>query len=974
MTMSKRTRTALLLLVVLLATAAAVLAALGTFFTEYLWFEHLGFGSVFVTVLLARVGTGAAFGLFALLVLGLHILFIGRFSSPREDWTVATSDGESIDLKEVVRRISTPVVIAAAITAAAALGYWASLHWEEVLKLFNRTPFGRTEPILGEDIGFYLFALPALQFAQQWLVFLTGLGLVMSAVVYFLRDAVIVKGRSLEMSPTVRGHLLVAFSCVLLVVAWGWRLEMFELLFSKRGVAYGATYTDVHANLVAYPIMIAACIAAALVLLYLVARPPGGKKDTWIPVAALGGVVVLYLLTAFVWPTAVQQLVVRPNELEKETPYLEHAIRGTRAAYGLDRVESRDFSADAALTARDLERNRGTIDNIKLWDHRPLLTTYRQIQAIRLYYDFPSISVDRYRVGGRPRQVMLSPRELVAGQLPAQAKTWVNRHLQYTHGHGLCLSPVNRVVEQGLPELWVKDIPPRSRHPGLEVTRPEIYYGLATTDYALVKTTTREFDFPEGTANRYATYQGEGGVGVGSFFRRLLFAVRMADVNLLFTRYLAKESRVLFNRTVQERVAAVAPFLMLDPEPYLVLAGGRLFWIQDAYTISYRYPYSQPTSLGKRRRINYIRNSVKVVVDAYHGRARLYIWDAKDPMVRTYARMFPDLFLPAEAMPGDLRAHVRYPKELFTIQAAMYESFHMTDPQVFYTQEDKWSVARELAGKRETGEQGPAAPGGTLQPGQMQPHYMVMRLPGETREEFLLMVPYTPVGKENMVAWMAARCDGESHGNLLVYSFPKKKLVFGPMQIEARIDQNENISKWITLRGHMGSRVIRGELLVIPVEDSIMYVEPIYLRATQTQVPELKQVIVAHGKRLAMRDDLSSALRAVFPEKKLQPPVGTSPGHGVSEPALVAAGDSSPLDLVRRAAGHHEAAYRSLARIDWAGYGKEQTALRRTLEALSRRLDEFPASHDQPAPPPSQEDGGEAGASDDRAIRHQGRR
>jgi uncharacterized membrane protein (UPF0182 family) len=944
-------RKKLTILAIILVIVAAVLAGLGTFYTDYLWFEHLGFDSVFIKVFLAQVGIGAVFGAVAFLLLMLHIVLIRKYSKPRKEWTIPTAGGDVIDVKQIVSKVSTPVVIAAAVIVAVVMGYWASRHWEETLRFLNRTPFGSSEPILGQDIGFYLFVLPTMQFVQEWLVYLTGLCLVMSAVVYFLRGSVVVKGRFLEMPLNVQGHLLFAVASILLVLAWGWRIEMFETLFSKRGVAYGATYTDVYVNLVVYRVMIAACVVCALYLFYLMYSKPRGKKATKQPGYALAGVVGLYLLGSFVAPTMVQQFVVNPNELDKEKIYLDHAIKGTRAAYGLDQIEVKEFPANNNLTIKDIEQSSATIDNIKIWDHRPLRSTYKQVQVIRLYYDFPSISVDRYTAADRYWQVMLSARELVVGQLEDQAQTWVNQHLQYTHGYGVCLSPVKLVVGEGLPDLWIKDIPPESRYPHMRIHRPEIYYGQATTEYVLVKTTTKEFDYPKGRENVYTTYGGEGGVGIGSFFRRLLFTIRMADINILFTGYLTDESRILYNRTIQERVTAVAPFLMYDQEAYMTVVGGRLYWIQDAYTVSYRYPYSQPTPLGRGKRINYIRNSVKVVVDAYNGKMTFYIFDDKDPMVRTYAKMFPDLFKPGSEMPAKMRAHVRYPKDLFQIQAATYESFHMTDPQVWYNQEDKWRVSRELGEKtlgrqqeQTGGPKGAVTAKQVTQSERMAPYYMIMKLPGEPKEEFLLMVPYTPANKDNMVAWMTARCDGDNYGKLLVYTFPKKKLIFGPMQIEARIDQDDHISQWITLRNQQGSTVIRGDLLVIPIRESILYVEPIYLEATQTQLPELKQVIVSFGKRLTMKPDLRSALYKVFGVKDdkvaaKKPPDRTKAPTPAPPDVPVQAGVEGARQLVQKARAHYEAGQEKVAKGDWAGYGAEQARLRRVLDQLANKLE-----------------------------------
>ncbi|MFH1129701.1 MAG: UPF0182 family protein, partial [Pseudomonadota bacterium] len=564
-------RKKLIILAVVLFVIAALFAGLGNFLTEYMWFAHLGFGTVFTKVLVARVGIGVAFGLVALVVLGIHILLIRKFSKPREDWSISTPEGD-IDLKSIVGKVTTPVVVAGAFVVAAIMGYLASRHWEDVLKFFNQSSFGEKEPILGKDIGFYLFVLPTMQFVQEWLLYLTGLCAVLSGLVYFARGALEMDGRLPKMSSQVRGHLLFALSCIILVVGFGYRVEMFETLFSKRGVAYGATYTDVTANLIAYRIMIGACAVCAAYLLVLIGSKKEGNAVVKRAGYSLAVVVGLYFLGSFAWPTVVERLVVKPNQLQKERKYLEYAIAGTRKAYELDKIESKEFPANANLEQGQLERNQATLDNIKIWDHRPLRSTYQQLQVIRLYYDFPEVDVDRYWVDGRYWQVMLSARELVHEQLPAQSQTWMNIHLQFTHGHGLCLSPVKKTDKEGMPDFWVKDIPPKSTYDNLKVTRPEIYYGRRTDSFALVKTKMQEFDYPRGKENSYTTYMGKGGVGIGNFFWRILFAIRFGDADLLFTSQLTDDSMILFNRNIQERIYTVAPFLMLDQEPYMVVA------------------------------------------------------------------------------------------------------------------------------------------------------------------------------------------------------------------------------------------------------------------------------------------------------------------------------------------------------------------------------------------------------------------
>jgi uncharacterized membrane protein (UPF0182 family) len=959
--MSKKMRKTLLVVVVALLVVGAVLAGLGNFWTEYQWFAQLSFGPVYVKVLLAQVGIGVAFGLFALFLLWIHLRMIRRFSQPRRDWAIPTPEGE-IDIRQIVSKVSGPVVATGAVIVATIMGYYASGNWEEVLKYVQRTDFGETEPILGKDLGFYLFVLPSLQFVQTWLLYLTALCAVLSAAVYFLRHSIEMDGRLPKMSDGVRGHLLGAIACVLGVIALGYRVEMFEALFSKRGVAYGATFTDVYANLIAYRVMIGACLVCAVYLLYSIRAKAPGKKAITHPAYALAGVGVLYLLGTFAIPWVVQRFVVDPDELNKEWTFLEHAIAGTRKAYGLDTIERREFPAEATLSYESLTTtHKVTLENVKIWDHRPLRATYRQLQEIRQYYSFPEIDIDRYWVDGEYRQVMLAAREVIHSNLQKESQTWVNKHLIYTHGYGLVLSPVNVADKEGMPDLWVKDFPPKAPgRPVLAVKRPGIYFGRHTESYALVNTLEKEFDYPRGKeGNAFTTYSGKGGVSIGSFLSRLLFAIRFGHLDILFTTRLTENSRILFNRRIQHRVHTVAPFLMLDQEPYMVIQEGRLVWLQDAYTISYRYPYSQPTPLGRRRRINYIRNSVKVAVDAYDGTMTFYIWDEKDPLIRTYAKIFPELFTPKSAMPQSLRAHVRYPKDLFNIQAHMYEAFHMIKPKDFYQKEDLWQVSPQMtekaAGHQPAAEKGVGVTASTVTSGTatMRPYYMVMRLPNESREEFLLMVPYTPTNKLNMLAWLAARCDGDDYGKVIVYTFPKDKLVYGPMQVEARISQDPEISKWITLRDQRGSAVIRGELLVIPVENSLLYVEPFYLRSTQASIPELKLVVAGFGESVAMGATLEDALRAVF---KVKPAGQPSAVAKVDPPTSPLASTTTATELVSRALERYRASQDRLKQGDWAGYGAEQTSLQRVLEALGRKLGAQlqPPQPVTPAPGPHQ--------------------
>ena len=613
-----------------------------------------------------------------------------------------------------------------------------------------------------------------------------------------------------------------------------------------------------------------------------------------------------------IFPATFQRVYVKPNELELEAPYIQRSIALTQEAYNLRQIRVKPFPAEEGLTAQSLKDNRATIDNIRLWDWQPLIDTYAQLQEIRTYYRFHDVDVDRYELDGSYQQVMLSARELESALLPPNAQTWVNLHVLFTHGNGVVMSPVTRKSTEGLPIFYLQDIPPVASG-GPAVREPRIYFGQSANSYVIVKGSTPEFDYPKGKDNVYSTYDGVAGVAVGGIARRTLFAWYFDDPNILLSRYITGESRILFRRNVQELVRTIAPVLRLDRDRYMVVSNGRLFWMQDAYTTSSWFPYAQPVAGGT----NYIRNSVKVVIDAYNGTVEFYVADPTDTIVATYQRIFPGLFKPFGAMPAELQKHIRYPEDLFHIQAQVYRAYHMDIPEVFYNREDLWQFPRQAT-----------AIEGVADDAEMAPYYINMRLPGETRAEFFLMLPMLPSRRQNMIAWLAARCDPPDYGKLIVYEFPKDKLVFGPSQIEARINQNTEISQQISLWNRMGSRVIRGNLLVVPIENSLLYVSPLYLRAKTGQLPELKRVIAAYGDRVVMDDTLPAALAALFKDASLgsvpMPAAGPSP--------------AGPTDgRAREALNHYDRAIERLRAGDWGGFGAELDALRPLLEELSQR-------------------------------------
>ncbi|PWB80352.1 MAG: UPF0182 family protein, partial [Candidatus Methylomirabilota bacterium] len=599
-----------------------------------------------------------------------------------------------------------------------------------------------------------------------------------------------------------------------------------------------------------------------------------------------------------------QRFRVVPNEIAAESPYITHNIRFTRQAYGLDRIDEREFPAEDTLTREELRRNDLTIKNIRLWDHRPLLTTYGQLQEIRTYYKFVDVDNDRYLIDGEYRQIMLSAREMSYQHLPGQS--WINEHLIFTHGYGVVFGPVNRITPEGLPEFFIKDIPPVSTTP-IKVTRPEIYYGELDNDYVIVGTRAQELDYPSGEKNVYSTYTGQGGVPLNSFGRKLLFATRFGTMKILLSQDLTPDSRIMYYRQIAERVKRAAPFLLFDRDAYLVIGrDGRLFWIIDAYTTSDMYPYSEPIrGVG-----NYIRNSVKAVVDAYNGSVSFYLADLDDPLIKAYDRAFPGLFQPLDAMPDDLKAHLRYPQGMFNVQARLYSTYHMQDPQVFYNKEDLWSI-----------------------PAEMEPYYTIMRLPGEAKEEFILLLPFTPNRKDNMIAWLAARSDPPHYGKLTAFNFPKAKLVYGPRQINARIDQDSFISQQLSLWSQRGSTVIRGSLLAIPIERSLLYVQPLYLAAEKGSLPELKRIVVAQGNQIAMEETLDTALAKVFggsARATVEARIPPSPG-------VPSAVDSSVKALVTRAYDHYTRAQELLRQGNFAGYGEEVKRLESALKELRAR-------------------------------------
>jgi len=953
-----------------LLVAFLLLWVVVSLYPDWLWFDNLGFAPVFWTMLFSRFGFGIAIWL-VLTAMIIASLYAAKRLNPHPGGpALRVADGYAAQLG-LSDKVLNNILIVAILVPTLLVAAKGAEQWDLLLRYCNQQPFGSTDPIFGKDVGFYLFSLPFYLFLRMGLLVLTVLTGLITAGWYLKQgalqievdmspvDAVPTSMPKFSITPNARQHLIFIGGVIALLLAWGYHLKMYELLYSTQGPAFGASYTDVYVKALAYKIMRFVGLSFALALLYTAFK--FRFKLIWVSGAVWLGAAALLL---FMLPMVIQQFIVKPNELARETPFIGHNISYTREAYNLNKIEEVDFEVKNELTLADIDSEDPTIQNIRVWDERPLLQTYKQIQSIRLYYDFINVDVDRYHIDERYRQVMLAVRELVVDNLPPQANTWVNRHLKYTHGYGLASSAVNELTSEGLPRLLVKDVPP-TFEPDLEIGRPEIYYGEKTDSYVLVNTKTEEFDYPKGDKNVYTRYQGKGGVPIGSFLRRLLFAVEFMDPQILFTTYLSPETRIMFKRRIRERARLIAPFLDYDSDPYIVISNGRLYWIQDAYTTSAMYPYSRRTyGRGQNKVINYIRNSVKVTIDAYNGEVAFYLMDESDPIAQTYRKIFPDLLKPFEEMPDSLKNHIRYPKDLFKLQVETYTEYHMEDEQVFYNQEDRWQTPDELYGGSR---------------GEMEPYYIILKLPEEAKEEFLLMIPFTPSQKDNMIGWLAARSDLPNYGNLIVYKLPKEKLVYGPMQIEARVDQQTEISRELSLWGQMGSRVIRGNLLAIPIRDTFIYVEPVYLEAiqeaaappptgqpqsrgfsrqqprgrralplrqtgsTSSALPELKRIIVAYDNRLVMEETLDAALAGVLGEGFLQAQKDTVPvpiGATAETSPSVPAGIRDPSNLAPQALAHYHRAKERLREGDWAGYGKALDDLEKVLKQITEKMEQ----------------------------------
>jgi uncharacterized protein len=874
----------------------AILAFIPGLIQKWLWMRQLGFTGVFWTLFSVRWELFCAALVVALLYLWINVRVAAKTVA---SFRVSSLTGESglatkLGIQIAPRVLNLAMGAGAAIVALFyALMYYA--RWDTYLRFRYGGSFGLSDPLFGIDAGFYLFRLPFYELLQSSLTALAVITFLAILAFYaYFGSLGFSRGRPVEgWSTKATPHLSTLF--FVLVASWGWGfyLDRFELLYSTQGVVYGAGYTADHVTRIAYWIMMGAAAALCAFLVLNIFRPRFRAI-----VIGFGIYAALYIVGVWLGPALFQRFTVQPNELARETPYLKNNIEFTRKAYSLDTIQETSYPALADLTPEVIARNQDTIQNIRLWDWRPLLQMYQQAQEIRLYYQFYQADVDRYHLPDGYHQVVLSARELSA-ELPAQAQTWVNQKLQFTHGYGVVMSFVSKTIGEGFPQYILKNIPPESAY-GLTIDQPAIYYGESMPGYRIVATGVKEFDYPKGNQNVYTSYAGTGGIPLDSLWKRLLFAWTQADVNILLTSYLQPESRIQIWRRVQERVKQIAPFLRLDQDPYAVVSEGKQYWIQDAYTVSDHFPYSTPHAAAFEEGLNYIRNSVKVVVNMYDGTVRFYVMDPNDPVLAVYRRAFPGVFMDLNQLSADLKTHLRYPEDLFSIQADQYRTFHMTVPQVYYNREDLWVLPQENYA-------GNVAP--------MKPYYILMKLPGSDQLEYLLMTPFTPQKRNNMISWLAARCDFPEYGKMLFYRLPKERLIYGPMQIEAMIDQNTTISQQLTLWDQKGSRVIRGNLIPVPIENAFLYVVPVYLTAEGTDFPQLKRVIVISDDKVAMEPTLDEAIQSVF---------GTQQPQNPAEAAR-------PQPELGQARAEFDEAQKAMQQGNWEKFGKAMEALKRLL-------------------------------------------
>jgi len=883
--------------------------------TDYLWYDNLGQSAVFTTRIWSQLAVGAIFGLLTFGILYANMR-VARNMAPKAV-PVGLPEGTPEQLVVVIEALRGklgPVLDKAIVIAAVWFGFVngtaMASEWETFRIAMQQARFGVSDPQFGRDIGFYLFTLPAHEAVSAWLGGVLILATLLTLIVHVADGGIQPWARLRGFGAHVKAHLSVLLAAFVLSRAYSYWIAIWNLNYSPRGQVVGASYTDVHAQLPAYRILVVISILTAVLLLINI-RYRGWR----LPAIAVGVWVGASIVVGGIFPALVQQFRVSPNEAALEAPYIERNIKMTRGAFGLTDLQGRSFAGANDLTAKDVIANRETLANVRLWDPAIVQQSYSQLQSIRSYYDFPDVDVDRYTIGGRKRQVLIAARELNTNLLDPKAQNWVNTHLVYTHGFGVVMSPVNEADSRGLPQFIIGDIPPAvssdlatgAATASLQIEEPRVYFGEDTDPYVIVNTTKEEFDYPKGEDNAYYQYKGDAGPKVGSLLQRVAWALRLGSSQVLFSAYINSDSRVLMHRDVVTRVRNLAPWLQLEDDPYVTIIDGRLVWILDAYTHSDRFPYGERLEDGT----NYLRNSVKATVDAFTGETTLYAFDPEDPVLKAWRGVFPTLVTDADKIPAEVKEHFRYPEGLFSAQAEIYRTYHMTNVNVFYNKEDQWQIPGVRQGKP------------------MLPFYVLLQLPGETAEHFYMMQPYTPRNKDNLNGWIAASGDPDNYGKGTVYLFPKDRVVLGPEQVSARINQDPLVSPQLTLWNQRGSSVLFGNMQVIPIEDSIVYIQPLFLQAEQTAIPELTRVIVVYADKVAMERTLEEALLAVFGQ---EPPesVGSAPTTGTGE-----APSGSVKESAAEAQSLYDQALEAQRAGDWAEYGRLIKQLGRVLEGLA---------------------------------------
>ncbi len=915
-------RRSLTALIVIIVAILATLSTIVTFTIDYKWFSELGYTQIFLKEILTKLKVGLP--IFIILT-GLLFIYFKALKG------IYNKKMLEIESDRVSKRYNKWILLFSTVLSAILSLLITNNLWYRILEFSNSTSFNVKDPIFSKDMSFYIFKLPLLE--QIYSVGVMSLFIIAFVTIVFFVGMFLMKGQARVIEDFKAGRINIRYiydeminlaskqigimlGILFLLIAFSFVLKTYTLLYSPRGVAYGASYTDLHVTLWMYRISVVVAIVSAVLVVIA-----GFRKR--VKLALLGPVVLIGVsILGNLLGLGMEAFIVSPNQLTKEEPYILDNIKYTQLAYGLDKIEEKDFPAEQNITAKSLADNQTTIENIPINDRMPTLSMYNSLQGFRRYYQFKNIDVDRYMIDGKYTQVFLSARELNQEKIDDRSKTWVNKHLKYTHGYGLAVSPTNKVNEVGQPELIVKNIPPQT-DTELKIEEPRIYYGELTDDYIITNTKTKEFDYPEGDNNQEVLYEGDAGIPL-NFFNKILFAINQGSPRILLSNDITKDSKIHIDRNIADRVEKIAPFLEYDKDPYLVIDAGRLYWVIDAFTISNRYAYSEP--MDEQNKHNYIRNSVKVVVDAYNGDTDFYQVDSEDPIATTYGKIYPGLLKDISEMPEGIKNNIRYSQAMFDIQSDVYRTYHMENPTVFYNKEDVWQVANEKQSEKEEDKK-------------IDSGYIIMKLPEREKEEFVLMVPYTPREKDNMVSWLAALNDGEDYGKLIVYKFPKQKLVYGPMQIEKRIDQDTEISKELTLLDQQGSNVIRGSLLTIPIDDSLMFVEPIYLNSTgeERNLPEVKRVIVAYGDKIVMRESLQDSLNEVFGLQKQEDKSPQDKPDEKEEGSTSAADVNVDGNLVRKANELFNNAEQAQKDGNWSEYGKFLDELKTTLKQLQEK-------------------------------------